>query len=246
MLFRLISTIYAYIHEPYISLLSRFFCYWFKERDRDSYIDPKFCQIIYLYQHGSICGPFYRLNLSENIIEYLKSIYIPEGFRFNGLYVHSIDSFLLFTKGINLYEEDFDNIARLAVGAFLRELEQKSQIYTVYTISEIGFVVEELVLKFLKKPEMNTPDEIISYLLEFSKAAERIPWIIVEFDSKFSTKNFKQTKFRYNEINYSNNPLKIYFELLDKYSIDKNDPLWYLYCLLHNEIKERSPPTEAC
>ena len=109
----------------------------------------------------------------------------------------------------------------------------------------VGFVVEELVLKFLKKPEMNTPDEIISYLLEFSKAAERIPWFTVEFGSKFCTKYFKQTKFRYDEINCSNNPLRKYFELVDELAKDKYYPrLWPHYCLKRNKDGVLVPPTE--
>ena len=77
--------------------------------------------------------------------------------------------FVPFTKGIDLNEEDFNFIAQRAINGILETLNIMTYNYYLYQACELSFILEKLILKYLKKPELNTPEDIISSLSELAK-----------------------------------------------------------------------------
>lgn len=96
---------------------------------------------------------------------------------------------IIFTRGCEIDDEDFDLIARLAVKLMLEDPMFRNRIFSSpVTFSPFGFILEKLILKYLIKH--NAPENVISFIRDFSKAAQVIDDFFIDFSDPIDSRKY--------------------------------------------------------
>ena len=139
-------------------------------------------------------NPTISISIPEYVIKYLREIEIPKENTYKNIGFFGVYSFVPFTRGVDLNEQDFEFIARRAIDALLFEYDHPLRLYTTDMASELSFVLQNIILKFLKNQK--APEDVIDCLTDFSKAIQFTDTFDVTFIRPDMTRCFiKGTKF---------------------------------------------------
>ncbi|EAX97230.1 hypothetical protein TVAG_196740 [Trichomonas vaginalis G3] len=107
----------------------------------------------------------FHINIPQDIVHHLETE-AREVREYKGVYLF-YSTFLLFTRGIELNEKDFDLIAQGAIYQILVNQCSCEFCYSYFTLLELSFIIEKLILPYLTKRK--APKDIIKVLEEISK-----------------------------------------------------------------------------
>lgn len=113
----------------------------------------------------------FEVFIPDFVVDYLKTFDYPIFYKFHGVSLSTLLCLAPFTKGIDITEEEFDSLARIAIHLILANSKNRLHKMCTNALCGISVDIEFFVLPFLSKPSINAPKEVIKFLENFSKQA---------------------------------------------------------------------------